>query len=1121
MKNTFTLCLVLFSIVCSAQIESLKVGYQEFPTTINGQAFDSLGNIYYSGTFKGELKIKNQVVKNGSGLEDIFLVKTNTSGEIIYTKTFGGGNSELVTTDGLAFSKNNLYLAVRLTDDVSIQSTPVTVYPHIKAVNGQTNAIIKLDTSGNVKWISKTSLSISKIYEHGNIIHVMGVSGGGSPVYSNEQQLLPSSGYISLVHLMLDTSGKVINYKRISPRASRRAENVYNVQFFAPFSDGKICMLLKVTAGVSIEFGNDSIPLPPTWGFQILIKTDTSYKNFTYKILNDRTVFLNSDGSRFSLDLSKEDSIFMVVSSDHPQTLNYDGLAINPVGRNILVSFDSSLKAKRVVDLGSSVVAASSNAGQKRLVYKSINSTANGLFFTGSYIGVNESPFQALPKNEISVTIFPNTSGIVDLNGASKTFALHTSRNLSKTSFAWIGEHSNFEISNPDISFNHTVKDSLLIFSMQPDNVWNPYVINSNAKVVSGAMLPNADRPDVIKYVEYLPDGSRIILGVARGKTALDSSATGIKSNQRRTDAFIARVTSKGEVKWYKRFSSTLTTADPRNLVVRNSKAYFLINYSSSINDSNYIKAGLNLYSVSSSASMLGVIDSSGELSIVSLENAVLKDAEIVHFNFWSNGELAVLTSNKKVLPFSSSSPLSKGFYLFRVNAVSKSIIDGRKFTGSEYLSPLDVQIDSNDILYLSAPLVFGTSPDRYSTIGIHDSTKMIGTVTVENNIPFGLNTYGLGIMRMTWNAVTWYKRTGGINGFAGGFYSPSTFLQKDKLVFMAQPGTVAGTNSFNWDNSWFLTTMDPKKSYFFKIDAATGYMDGYKSIDGFRILNAKKRSNQSLLISGQLTRQTTADTIAIGFDGGVDALALGLSSDFKFTKSYRLASPYYESMNDMDIYKDSMQTFAYSAQTATVLKNNRTSILATDFAEDAFLATQLVQGFAVLPLKIIAFNAIRKDENVNIEWTVAGSEAGTKFVVQRSKDGYSFTDIKIQNAFSSSSIVVYDAKDILQEHGRYFYRLKIVSADNKSSYSKTVMVLYAPKETSFYYNPTSHQLNIFRNSDKAYQYAITDVAGRKIQSSQRVVGNITIALTNLSAGHYTINVYEEPFKIITYKFIK
>lgn len=95
MRRIFTLFLLASSTVSNAQIDNIKIGYQEFPAYVTGHAADDAGNMYYSGHYKGELTVNNEVLQTGEGAEDIFFVKTNPAGKAIYSKSFGSKESGL------------------------------------------------------------------------------------------------------------------------------------------------------------------------------------------------------------------------------------------------------------------------------------------------------------------------------------------------------------------------------------------------------------------------------------------------------------------------------------------------------------------------------------------------------------------------------------------------------------------------------------------------------------------------------------------------------------------------------------------------------------------------------------------------------------------------------------------------------------------------------------------------------------------------------------------------------------------------------------------------------------------------------------------------------------------
>src|SRR4051794_17184597 len=106
MRPSLLAALLLATLTTFAQNDFL-VGYQEFPTSVMGQASDAQGNMYFTGIFKGQLKVNGQVLSSGSGQEDIFWVKTNASGQVTKHYTYGSSFSDATVMDGLAMGANN------------------------------------------------------------------------------------------------------------------------------------------------------------------------------------------------------------------------------------------------------------------------------------------------------------------------------------------------------------------------------------------------------------------------------------------------------------------------------------------------------------------------------------------------------------------------------------------------------------------------------------------------------------------------------------------------------------------------------------------------------------------------------------------------------------------------------------------------------------------------------------------------------------------------------------------------------------------------------------------------------------------------------------------------------
>jgi hypothetical protein len=96
-----------------------------------------------------------------------------------------------------------------------------------------------------------------------------------------------------------------------------------------------------------------------------------------------------------------------------------------------------------------------------------------------------------------------------------------------------------------------------------------------------------------------------------------------------------------------------------------------------------------------------------------------------------------------------------------------------------------------------------------------------------------------------------------------------------------------------------------------------------------------------------------------------------------------------------------------------------------------------------LLPVKISFFNAeIRENNAVVLNWTSELELGSHKYIVQRSDDGKTFTDIgELKAAGNSVKAVNYNFTDFTFNGGISYFRLKEVDKDGEFDYSKIVYV--------------------------------------------------------------------------------
>ena len=125
---------------------NLLLGYQEFPTSITSHTSDGSGSQYYTGVFRGELKVNNQTLATGNGLEDIFWIKTDANGQVQNFKTFGSANSENSYLNSMAIGSTNMLFGLNGFETFQLGSLSFAPYTYTTSSFG--SALVCMDTSG-------------------------------------------------------------------------------------------------------------------------------------------------------------------------------------------------------------------------------------------------------------------------------------------------------------------------------------------------------------------------------------------------------------------------------------------------------------------------------------------------------------------------------------------------------------------------------------------------------------------------------------------------------------------------------------------------------------------------------------------------------------------------------------------------------------------------------------------------------------------------------------------------------------------------------------------------------------------------------------------------------------
>lgn len=163
-----------------------------------------------------------------------------------------------------------------------------------------------------------------------------------------------------------------------------------------------------------------------------------------------------------------------------------------------------------------------------------------------------------------------------------------------------------------------------------------------------------------------------------------------------------------------------------------------------------------------------------------------------------------------------------------------------------------------------------------------------------------------------------------------------------------------------------------------------------------------------------------------------------------------------------------------------------------------------------VVPIKIERFTAIAKENDVHINWWLTNETNITKYEVEHSTNGINFSNV--------SSIVTNNASNYAALHskpnnGVNYYRLKIIEADGKITYSDIKKVLFSSVVAiNIYPNPTKNILNIELSASMLNKNCTIQIIAMdgKIQSTKKINFTSQIEVVNvnmLANGKYVLQI--------------
>ncbi len=189
----------------------------------------------------------------------------------------------------------------------------------------------------------------------------------------------------------------------------------------------------------------------------------------------------------------------------------------------------------------------------------------------------------------------------------------------------------------------------------------------------------------------------------------------------------------------------------------------------------------------------------------------------------------------------------------------------------------------------------------------------------------------------------------------------------------------------------------------------------------------------------------------------------------------------------------------------------------------DGWMEIFYAEPTVTLPLKLLSFTAIPKDNFVQISWQTSQESQMASYIVERSSNTKIFeaiASILPQNIQSKQN---YQWLDNSAFNATQYYRLKMIEQNGQYQYSKIVAVNPITKDVlTVFPNPSQDVLYInWGNNKEIINLQITSITGQIYLSQKNVKPSLAgVKIQNLPAATYFLQLSNGQ-KTETIKFIK
>lgn len=167
-----------------------------------------------------------------------------------------------------------------------------------------------------------------------------------------------------------------------------------------------------------------------------------------------------------------------------------------------------------------------------------------------------------------------------------------------------------------------------------------------------------------------------------------------------------------------------------------------------------------------------------------------------------------------------------------------------------------------------------------------------------------------------------------------------------------------------------------------------------------------------------------------------------------------------------------------------------------------------VVMNSAPLPVEWLRFEAALEDNSaVRLYWSVNQTADVSHFIVEKSRDGFEFTDLEKVVAKPSAGTYAYETRDMEPYEGVTYYRLRQVDADGSTTRSPIRSVAIRALADTWVVAPNpignGQSLKIYTAETGVFQFRLFDVAGKLVLEKNGASGVTELPIQGLASGMY------------------